>query len=364
VADANLAELKKLASHVQVVSLLSQNRKNRLAQAFLTGRSLTEGYFSTPEFARTLALWEKQRRYDLCLAVCSSTGAYFLKGPLPKRLIVDFVDVDSEKWRLYSQHHSWLEKWAYARESKKVAALETRLSELADSCITVSERECRHLVKIAPSANTLAIPNGVDTDYFASVESAAPIDRLVFVGQMDYFPNVEAVTWFAENVWQKLQQRLPALQWDIVGRKPTDKVKSLTAFKNVTVTGEVDDIRPWLRSTVAIAPIKLSCGVQNKVLEAMAAGRPVVASSSVADGFDDQVRSAILTAETPEKWISTLETLVLNHTLANRLGAAGRQLMKEHLTWDKISEAMRACVVGKPVGKMNIIFMDENPVIC
>jgi sugar transferase (PEP-CTERM/EpsH1 system associated) len=365
VCDSHLEELKKLTSWMHVVNISPENRNMRFAKAFFKGQSLTEAYFSSPAMTRVLSSRLKHRSYHVGLAVCSSAGAYFLKTHMHGRLIVDMVDVDSHKWSMYSRYHHFPEKWIYARESKTVASLEKRLADLADLCITVSPRETRCLKQIAPDVEAISIPNGVDISYFGSVESTAPTDRLVFVGQMDYFPNVEAVKWFAHNVWQKLQQRLPHLQWDIVGRNPTSEVKALTAFKNVTVTGEVDDIRPWLRSAIAIAPIKLSFGIQNKVLEAMAAGRPVVASPAVAEGFDDNIRQAILTAETPEKWITTLETLLMNRSWANQLGKDAGKRIAQYMNWDQISNIMKLCISDERfTGASDRILMDDPSIIC
>jgi glycosyltransferase involved in cell wall biosynthesis len=162
-----------------------------------------------------------------------------------------------------------------------------------------------------------------------------------------------------------LQNRLPSLQWDIVGRNPTNEVKALTACKNVTVTGEVDDIRPWLRSAIAIAPIFLSFGVQNKVLEAMAAGRPVVATPAVAEGFDDTIRRAILTAATPEKWITTLEMLLTNRPWASQMGMDAGKRVGQFMSWEQISRTMHACISGEQFhGEPDQILMDGTSMIC
>jgi sugar transferase (PEP-CTERM/EpsH1 system associated) len=364
VCAQHLQELQSLAGRVRVVSLSKRAKTGRLIRAFLTGRSLTEGYFGSPEYARAISEWRSEADYDLFLAVCSSTGAYLLDGIRPKRLIVDLVDVDSAKWRMYAARHWGLAKWIYARESRTVAKLERRLSACAERCVTVSERECEELAEVSPEANRLAIPNGVDTEYFKPAESDGPIDRVVFVGQMDYFPNVEAVKWFAGQVWPGVHERFPQLRWDIVGRRPTAAVRELASLPNVRVTGEVADVRPFLRSAVAIAPIQLSRGVQNKVLEALAAGRPVVASSAVAEGLDERVRKAVLVADSAEKWRASIETLVTRSDLSAQMGAAGRRVM-EKMSWQRIGEAMLECVGGGRVSEgVETPSIDAGAMIC
>lgn len=345
--------LKKCVRNLWVVPLSRWTRPLRLARALVTGRSFTEGYFHSSTFAGFLKKIQFTQHYDLVFAVCSSAGSYVLQAPTPAPLIVDLVDVDSAKWARYAQQPGKLDRWIYRRESRKIADLERRLADVADKIITVSPRECRLLTDLAPSARTLAIPNGVDTDFFKPADKAPAPHRLVFVGQMDYLPNVDAVTWFAEQVWPILHRQNPGLQWTIVGRNPSPAVQQLAQYPNITVTGFVPDVRPYLDAAISIAPIRVSCGVQNKVLEALAAGSPVVASPDVAEGLDVRAQEDFLIAKKPADWIAAIELLLKDPALAQRLAAQARETMLQHLTWNHIAEKMLACLHETPFSTNN-----------
>jgi sugar transferase (PEP-CTERM/EpsH1 system associated) len=339
--------LKKIVQNLWVVPLSRWTRPFRLFRALITGRSFTEAYFRSSAMVSLLKKIQAAEQYDLAFAVCSSAGSYFLEAPAPDRLIVDLVDVDSAKWNRYAQQPKKLDRWIYQRESRKIADLERRLSSVAERIITVSPRECHLLSEVAPKANALAIPNGVDTNFFKPADDAAAPNRLVFVGQMDYMPNVDAVLWFADQVWPILQRQHPDLHWTIVGRNPSPAVQELGKLPNITVTGFVPDVRPYLVGAVSIAPIRVSCGVQNKVLEALAAGSPVIASPNVAEGLDIKAQEDFLIAKKPIDWIAAIELLLKDHDLAQRLASQARQTMLQHLTWNHIAEKMLACIAEK-----------------
>ena len=204
VTHAHRQALGKPAEHVLIVPHCQWAVFWRLALGLLTGRSFTEAYFGSRCFAKTLKRLLSGGGYDACLAICSNTGAYALKVRQPQRLVVDLIDVDSAKWRLYAERHRGLRQWIYRRESNKITLLEHHLADFAMATVTVNKHECHLLNAVVPQARALAIPNGVDTEYFKPSRHHAAIHGLVFVGQMDYWPNVDAVTWFAKQVWPEL----------------------------------------------------------------------------------------------------------------------------------------------------------------
>ncbi len=344
VPEEHLRELKRLVRNVYVVQHNSWTLGLRLAGGMLTGRSLTESYFRSRDSGRVLETLLDYSSYDLCLAVCSSMGWQVSRLPRDMRLIVDLVDVDSAKWRMYGRKHSGLERWVFNRESRTIAKLERRLAERAAMTVTVSRRECELLLEHAPGVSTLAIPNGVDIEYFTPGDIPRPADRLAFVGQMDYFPNVDAVLWFAEHVWPEISVKYPHVRWNIVGRSPTRQVRQLERLRNVSVTGAVPDVRPYLTSAIAVAPLQIACGVQNKVLEAMSAGRPVIATPGVASGLDVRPQEDLLIADSAKEWILAINLLLSDPQLAQNLGTAARRTMVERFTWAGISEQMLSCV--------------------
>jgi len=342
----HLQALKKHARNVWAVTRSKPAAFCELPKSFPSRRSLTEAWFWSRRFARKLDQLLADNSYDACLAVCSNIAGYLLNAADPPRLIVDLVDADSTKWRLYAHHHSGLRRWLFARESRKIALLEQRLLLRADTVITVSSNECRHFNHIPRRAELLAIPNGVDTDYFAPSTDHHTSDRLVIVGQMDYFPNVDAVCWVAENDWPDLSMRFPELTWTVVGRHPTRQIRQLAGLPNITVTGEVGDVRGYLTNAIAVAPLRIACGVQNKVLEAMAAACPVVASWPAVRGLDIRPQHELLVADRPDEYLAAIKLLLADKALARRIGQNARQAMIDRYRWSDTEPQMCSAVAA------------------
>ncbi len=227
--------------------------------------------------------------------IFSSAMAQYLPATLPEgiRRVIDFVDMDSDKWRQYRRSKPWPMSWIYAREGASLFAFERRQAMQSEASVFVSEAEAALFKTRAPEAaeRVTYIENGVDTEYFAPYRdypNPYPKDSLilVFTGAMDYWANVDAVCWFAKEVFPTVQARLPAARFYIVGAKPTETVRGLTAIPGVFVTGAVDDVRPYLaHATAAVAPLRIARGVQNKVLEAMAMAKPVLATPKAMEGI-------------------------------------------------------------------------------
>jgi sugar transferase (PEP-CTERM/EpsH1 system associated) len=231
--------------------------------------------------------------------IFSSPMAQYLERHPQLRVIADFVDVDSDKWRQYAAGKFWPMSWIYRREADKLLAFERQVAARTDATLLVSEREAQLFQGLAPeSADKIGyVNNGVDCLYFdaeATYLSPYP-DRqpvIVFTGVMDYWANVDAVCWFAKQVLPLIKQHLPAVRFYIVGSKPNKAVLQLAANDPViVVTGRVDDVRPYLaHAQVAVAPLRIARGVQNKVLEAMAMAKSVVATSAAMAGIADNLQ--------------------------------------------------------------------------
>ncbi|MGH8644937.1 MAG: TIGR03087 family PEP-CTERM/XrtA system glycosyltransferase [Gammaproteobacteria bacterium] len=238
--------------------------------------------------------------------IFSSAMAQYLPATLPGgiRRVIDFVDMDSDKWRQYSRSKPWPMSWIYAREGASLFAFERRMAMQSEASVFVSEAEAALFKTQAPEAGERVtyLENGVDTEYFAphrDYPNPYPKDNLilVFTGAMDYWANVDAVCWFAKEVFPAVQARLPDAQFYIVGAKPTEAVRGLTEIRGVFVTGAVDDVRPYLaHATAAVAPLRIARGVQNKVLEAMAMAKPVLVTPEAMEGIraDPALRSLIM----------------------------------------------------------------------
>ncbi|HEY8711131.1 MAG TPA: glycosyltransferase, partial [Burkholderiaceae bacterium] len=157
---------------------------------------------------------------------------------------------------------------------------------------------------------------------------------IVFTGAMDYWPNIDAVTWFVREVMPPLLRLWPNARFHIVGRNPAAAVKAL-ASDHVKVTGTVPDVRPYLQhAAVVVAPLRLARGIQNKVLEAMAMGRPVVASETCAQAIDARAGSELFTATTPMDFVRQIERLLRDPDKARSVGRAGRRCVLQRYGWE------------------------------
>lgn len=259
-------------------------------------------------------------------AVYVFSGQMAQYAPLPgPRIVMDFVDLDSAKFAAYAEDASGPMRWMMRREARLLGAYERAVSARASASLFVSAPEAALL----PGGRVLE--NGIDTVHYdpglaTPVQSARPL--IVFTGQMDYRPNVDAVSWFAQSVLPLL----PNAHFAIVGRAPTAAVRAL-ASAQVTVTGEVPDVRGWLAAAdVVVAPLHLARGVQNKVLEAMAMARPVVASHAAAEGISHA--GTIRIAMGAKEFAGCVAALLHDPVGATALGAAARRQVINRYAWD------------------------------
>ncbi|MEW6118608.1 MAG: TIGR03087 family PEP-CTERM/XrtA system glycosyltransferase [Pseudomonadota bacterium] len=283
--------LKPYCASFQLVPLRPRRARLFSLAGLLTGEPLTLPYYRSGALKDWAAGLARDGTVSLGLAF-SSAMAQFMPASLSRR-VLDMVDVDSDKWSQYAPTQRWPLSWVYAREGRKLAAWEARVAEDFDATLLVSMDEAALLQRRAQRARARisAFENGVDADYF-SPERAYPdpypagVRGIAFTGAMDYWPNVDAVTWFAERIFPAVRDTVPEAQFFIVGSRPTGSVTQLARQPGVVVTGSVPDVRPYLaHAACAVAPLRIARGVQNKVLEAMAMACPVVASSQAAEGI-------------------------------------------------------------------------------
>ncbi|MBF0614952.1 MAG: TIGR03087 family PEP-CTERM/XrtA system glycosyltransferase [Magnetococcales bacterium] len=317
----------------------------RALRGLLTGSPLTLPYYDHP----TMRTWVKElvNRHPIRrVVVYSAAVAQFVTDLDPAILRVsDFVDVDSDKWALYAAGRQGFWRWLYQREARTLLAAERRLAAASATVFFVSPPEAALFQRLAPElAGRIDYwENGVDLHYFSPDHPCpnpypAGIKPLVFTGAMDYWPNVDAVTWFAKEVFARIAD--PEARLVIVGGRPVEAVVNLGQQPGVMVIGNVPDVRPWIRwSVAAVAPLRIARGVQNKVLEAMAMARPVLATSFAMEGIriEDQ-RLQRWVADTPETLLAKAVAL-LNGADAtdpdNSCGVLGRQLVEKHYHWER-----------------------------
>ena len=319
-------------------------RAANMALAALTGAPMSVTRFRQRDLARWIETVLREVEPDL-VYVYSSALAQYVVGRLPPGtgLVMDFVDADAEKWRAYAAKARVPARWIYARELNSLVRYERRVLEAAHAGILVSQTECRLQAGFAPrgAAKLHMIPNGVDAGYFQpGTAPAGPMARIVFTGTMDYLPNIDAVRWFAHDLLPGIRLDCPEAVFQIVGAKPTAEVLALGGLPGVEIVGAVPDIRPYLfGADVIVAPLRIARGIQNKVLEGMAVGKPVVATPQALDGIDAIAGRDVLVGAGSEEFIAAV-TDVLRGRAAADLGARARDYVLARHRWEETLVAL------------------------
>jgi sugar transferase (PEP-CTERM/EpsH1 system associated) len=305
----------------------------------LKGDALTLHFYRHAGLREWVAQTVARESID-AVVVFSSSMAQYAEGLSGLPVLVDFVDVDSAKWTAYAEQHRWPMSWLYRREGAKLLAYEREVARHSRRSFFSTDRETELFVQMAPecAGGVEPMSNGVDAQFFAPAADrpspyAAGETPLVFTGAMDYWPNIDAVTWFAREVMPLLLRRRPGLRFHIVGRAPAPAVRAL-ACENVVVTGTVPDVRPYLQhAAVVVAPLRLARGIQNKILEAMAMGRPVVAAQSCVGAMHVLPGQDVLPARDAEDYLHQILALLDDVPRAADIGASGRRCVVEAYSW-------------------------------
>lgn len=331
--------LSRFCERVEVVHLSSKWRWARVAGSLAKGQTASEGAFWTSRLKQVLAAWGRQNRYDATLISASSLVPYVrIPGLRDVPTVVDLVDVDSQKWFDYAQATRGPKRWLYTLEGHRVRRVERDVANWARAVTLVSEAEAElYRRKVRSDGPIHAITNGVDLDHFRPMPPPSGREHgCVFVGAMDYRPNVDGVCWFAKEIWPALRQRYPEQRFRIVGRNPAKEVRSLERVAGVEVIGTVPDVRPYFAdAAIVVAPLRIARGVQNKVLEAMAMGKVVVASSEACAGLRCRSDADILTAGDPRSWIEVVTRCLESQELRHVVGAAGRRYVEQFHSWKR-----------------------------
>jgi sugar transferase (PEP-CTERM/EpsH1 system associated) len=284
------------------------------------------------------------------IVVFSSPMAQYVRHARARR-VIDFVDVDSDKWRLYAESKPWPMSWLYRRESRHLLAYERKIATDFDCSTFVSEAEAALFTKLAPeaSAKVSYFNNGVDAQYFSPQHTFAnpyPGDSqaLVFTGAMDYWANVDAVDWFARTIFPSLRTQKPQLRFYIVGARPAPQVTALAELPGITVTGSVPDVRPFLaHATLSVAPLRIARGIQNKVLEAMAMEKIVIASPQAMEGIRAEIGKEMFVAGDDNAYVEQILAL-LDSEASPRIGRAARARVVCDYSWESNLNRLEAMV--------------------
>lgn len=335
---AHEAHLQKVCETVRLVPLKKIAARVGAGLSLLGAEPFSFGYYRDVRMARHVR--EVRRRTLAAEFAFSSSAAPYIAAPAGGRpRFVDLCDADSEKWRAYSLNGTNpLSRRLYAREADRLARAETDILNWAEATFAVSEAEAA-ILNARPGVERAArvLRNGVDAAYFAP--AAAPLADgcaadVVFVGAMDYAANVDAVLWFVRAVWPGVRERLPSARFAIVGSNPAAPVRALDGIAGVCVTGRVDDVRPYLQQArVVAAPLRVARGVQNKVLEAMATARPIVATSAANAGVGAVDGREIIIRDDPAEFAQEVCRLIAEPAAGQTLGAAARARILRDFEW-------------------------------
>jgi sugar transferase (PEP-CTERM/EpsH1 system associated) len=296
----------------------------RGAAGLLSSTPLTHMLLDSPAMRDAIAGSVRESEPDVVLAYCSGMARFALEAPLDRYpFVLDVVDVDSGKWADFARAARGPRRWLYRREARCLAAFETMAARRAQAATVVTAREAEALRALSPEARTVVISNGVDMQYLAPPGPPAADPSVVFTGVFSYAPNADGAVWFAERVWPRVRERFAGARLTLAGASPLARVRRLAGDSSIVVTGQVPDIRPYLwQSAVAVAPLFEARGVQNKVLEAAAAGLPSVVTSAVWGGLPQQGLAACRLANDPADFAAAIIDL-LSLTPPERRAIAG-----------------------------------------
>lgn len=356
----HVPRLGEICAQVCAVPIRPRWRRLLALRGLLDGRPLTFPYFASATLARWVEKVRAEHRPALEFAFSSGVAPYLAAGGVSPGAVrvVELDDLDSEKWAAYAAAGRGPLAWLHAREARRLAAAEVALTQTVDATLLLTEAEAADLRRRAGVrlAGVHVLGGAVDTDFFdpcrpcaRPAPGAATAPSIVFTGVMDYRPNVDAVLWFADGVWPRLQAVLPELRWWIVGAKPAPQVQALARRAGILVTGRVPDVRPWLaHATLAIAPLRIARGLQNKVVEALAMARPVVATSSAAAGLDPATRALLTVADEPGSMAQAIVRLLGDPALRVSLGEAGPRRIVEAYGWPPRLRQLDHLIAARP----------------
>ena len=338
---AYVAKLEELCEEVCLIKLNPKLARIKSLWALCSGQALSLPYYSSRAMTRWVNNLSNTANIER-VVIYSAVMAQFIAGTKYSRCkkIADMVDVDSEKWREYSSQKRFPMSWVYRLEASRLFKFEQYVAQNFDQSLFVSIAEADKFKQLAPAlANKVdSYSNGVDVDYFSPEHHfPCPFNAneypLVFTGAMDYWPNVDAVKWFAKEVFPAVLNNNPRARFYIVGSKPAAQVCKLAELPGVVVTGRVDDVRPYLaHAVVSVAPMRIARGIQNKVLEAMAMARPVIVSAAGIEGIEVRHGREVLVARQTSDYGQFIEDVLAGNY--ETLGSSARQCVVEDFCWE------------------------------
>ncbi len=336
---AHIPRLREWCADVHVETINPRIAKLASLRGLATGEALSVPYYRS----RALRQWVERtistQGIRKALAF-SGPMAQYLDAPGLQTRVIDFCDLDSAKWTAYGPDRPWPLSWLYRREGEKLFEFERVWAGRAEASTFVTPAEaalmCQRAPELAPRVS--AVENGVDADFFSPAHTLdnpyiGPGPAIVFTGAMDYWPNIDAVCWFAQDILPGIRAVHPQASFTIVGMNPASAVQAL-AGPHVSVTGKVPDTRPWLaHADLVVAPLRIARGIQNKVLEAMAMAKPVVVSAASATGLHGEAGQDFVTADTAAQFIDACLSLLAEPERRQSVAARARHCVERQYSW-------------------------------
>ncbi len=317
----------------------------------LRGKTISESAYRHEAMRAVLGRWCETTRFDAVVAFSAGVAPYAFLVPARRR-VLDLCDLDSRKWLDYADASRGPRRWLYRLEGRRLAERERLWLGAFDATILITHAEADPLLGGAFDHRIHVVENGVDLPERQpcpreSRASSSSPPTVGFVGQMDYRPNIDAVRWFASACWPAIRRAMPNAVFRIVGRRPTWSVRRLRRVPGVEVVGAVDQLGPELqRLDVSVAPMRIARGLQNKVLEAMAWGKPVVLTQAALEGIDARHDREVIVADRPQQIAAAVQELLSDPALRARLGDSARDYVARHHRWKSILRRFELIVTG------------------
>jgi len=327
-------ELRKKGFPTTAVPYRDRAAKIAALPLLLTRKPLTLGVYGSRELQAAVDALAPDS--DLAYAYSSSMGAFLEKHRrLPR--IMHFGELDSDKWRQYAERSGFPMRHVYAREHRTLLEFEQRIARSFAANVVCTPLEKAVFEREIPGATAVVLRNGVDLAYYAPRWSGREPGRIVFTGVMNYLPNAEGCVWFVREILPLVRRVVPGATFSIVGSHPTPEVQRLAEVQGVEVTGFVDDTRTWLgKASLSVAPLRIARGIQNKVLEAMAMGLPVVGTTCATQGVEGLDGRDFRVQDEPEGFAREVVDLLRSPERALELGRAARRFVEATYDWEVV----------------------------
>ncbi len=330
---AEAADLQKHCAKTLVEIIPSAVAWPRMMAWLPTTRPSSFAYFYSPQLKRRIHDELRTGSYDMVFVHCSSVAPYVANAKNVFK-VIDFGDMDSQKWREYSAERAFPLAAGFWLEALKLERTEKRLAAQFDFATCTTRAELETLRSFGVTTSTDWFPNGVDAQFFAPSSEPYDPELLVFVGRMDYFPNQQAVNYFCADVLPALRAQRPNVRFAIVGADPPQQIRDLARLPGVSVTGSVPDVRPYVtKAALTVAPLAIARGTQNKILESMAMGVPVLCSREASGGVDAIADEHLLVADSAADYVAKILRVLQSAELRERLSRAGRERVLGNHSW-------------------------------